>query len=76
MNRVLRAEVKMMIRCEILYRQEDEPRVDHKNVGRCSMSRRSELGRCSDVKNAASQVASLSWVDMRNPKQESVGDWH
>lgn len=55
----------MMIRCEILYRQEDEPRVDHKNVGRCS-----------DVKNAASQVASLSWVDMRNPKQESVGDWH
>jgi hypothetical protein len=64
-NRVLRAEVKMMIRCEILYRQEDEPRVDHKNVGRCS-----------DVKNAASQVASLSWVDMRNPKQESVGDWH
>lgn len=40
-KRVLRAEVKMMIRCGILYRQEDLPRVDngyHKNVGQVDES--------------------------------------
>lgn len=72
----------MMIRCEILYRQEDLPRVDiirmldelmkaSIRIGWPSTSRRLELRRCSEVTNAASKVASLSWVDLRNPEQES-----